>query len=129
MRLNTANHKADQSKDYDDLLQEITIQKPKEDIFDKKYFDYLPADEINSASLETNDRDEDSTKDDDEPNKIVDIPLLEIEFEQLADDNNEELKNAALKHEGKANGRRIKRSNDFQGFIDNERRRAFGESI
>lgn len=124
MRLNTANHKTDQSRDYDDLLQEITIQKPKEDIYDKKYFDYLPADE--NSSLEQNDRDADSTKDDVDPSKIVDMPLVEIEFEQLPDDNNEHMESTALKHVGIANGRRIKRSNGFQEFIDNERR-AFGE--
>lgn len=101
MRQNKANHRTDQSSDYDDLLQEITVQKPKQDIYDKRYYDYLPADKYSSTSLETNDE---NWNDEHEPSNVE-----QIEFQQLTDDdNNEEIE--TFKHETTSNSRRMKRS-------------------
>lgn len=116
-------HKSDDatSKDYDDLLQEITVPKPKADIYDKKYFDYMPADEkTGSASLMT------AGSDQIEP--AADI----VEFEQLADDDdddNEKQRTANAhrheKHKKRFNTKRSKRDITFSDssdrFIGNER--------
>jgi hypothetical protein len=51
------NHKKPyMDKDYEDLIQEIHFkpkQQPKQAMYEKKYFDYLPADMLENAFKET----------------------------------------------------------------------------
>lgn len=122
------------TKDYDDLLQDI-LEKPKNDIYDKKYFDYLPAEEAAASSaIQLNQNGE---------YKKIDMPMVDIEFEQLMmvdndKDNNDNIKkNNNLdsddgKHTNGINGKhRLKRDipaksfgikDDTVQFIEKEKR-------
>lgn len=106
-------------QDYNDLLQEIVlkpIDKPKNDIYEKKYFDYLPAeDEIDfDADDDSNDYRfgfDGTTNDGDDLTG----------YDELSDEENENLSETMI-HKNHRYKRDIK--DDSERLIQNERRHA-----